>query len=126
LATGVMYGVATALFKTCSADLAHPLTLLTKWPVYVLMLAGAVGMVLNQSLYQIGVLAPGLTSLTLAEPVTAVAIGITAFHERLALDPVSSAALIGAVLAIAGGLWLITTDGSAAFEGPLDAVGPVS
>lgn len=109
LATGVMYGLAAALFKTCSRQLTHPGALLSDWPVYLLVAVGAIGVVLNQNVYQAGMLAPGLTSLTLAEPITAVAIGTTAFGERLHLSPSSLAAFAVAALLIVAGLWLITT-----------------
>jgi drug/metabolite transporter (DMT)-like permease len=104
-----MYGLAAALFKTCSRQLTHPGALLSDWPVYLLVAVGAIGVVLNQNVYQAGMLAPGLTSLTLAEPITAVAIGTTAFGERLHLSPSSLAAFAVAALLIVAGLWLITT-----------------
>jgi drug/metabolite transporter (DMT)-like permease len=109
LATGVMYGLAAALFKTCSRLITHPAVLLSDWPVYVLVVVGVLGVVLNQNVYQAGVLAPGLTSLTLAEPITAVVIGTTAFREHLHLSPASLGAFALAGLVILAGLWLITT-----------------
>ena len=117
LATGVVYGVATALFKACSHQVTHPALLLGNWPVYVLVLVGILGVVLNQNVYQSGVLAPGLTALTLAEPLTALAIGTTAFEERLSLHLLNAGALVVAVVMAATGLWLITTTGLPAARG---------
>ncbi len=109
LGTGVVYGLAAALLKACSEQLSHPVALLASWPVYLLIALGIFGVILNQNVYQAGALAPGLTSMTLAEPLTALAIGVAIFREHIPLSPENAGGIVAALVSLPVALWLIHT-----------------
>lgn len=107
VATGVIYGVGAALLKTVAERLASdPFALLTDWRLYALIVVGAAGLVLNQNAFQGGALTAPLTALTLAEPVVALVIGVTAFQEKLATGGPRIVLLVIAALVMARGIWL--------------------
>lgn len=104
VATGVTFGVVAALIKqiTTLALLGLP-AVLTSWPLYVLALAGAAGMLLSQAAYQAGPLTGSLPAITIADPVIGIAIGVLAFGETLAAGPLMLiAALAGFVVMTVG------------------------
>lgn len=107
VATGVLYGVTAPLLKTCASLVAHPLTLLSAWQLYVLVVAGLLGFVLNQNVYQSGRLVAGLTTLTLVEPVVALVIGVTAFGEHIDMHGGRGVGMALAALGIAVGIVLV-------------------
>lgn len=111
LATGGLYGVTSALLKVCAERLTggHPLSLLTTWEFWALVIAGATGLALNQNAFQDGPLAASLTALTLTEPVVGVAIGATAFHEHLCVSGVRAPLLAAAAVTMTYAIWLTST-----------------
>jgi drug/metabolite transporter (DMT)-like permease len=111
LATGGLYGVTSALLKVCAERLAggHPLSLLTSWELWALVVAGGAGLALNQNAFQDGPLAASLTALTLTEPVVGVAIGATAFHEHLSVSGLRAPFLAAAAVAMTYAIWLAST-----------------
>lgn len=85
LATGIMYGFASALMKNAYGLGSLSLTrLFTSWPLYALLVVGAVGIMLNQAAYQAGPLAGALPPLAIADPIVAIVFGVVAFDEALA------------------------------------------
>ncbi len=105
-AGGIGFGVTSALMKQCTADASDGTeTLLTSWPLYAVLLIGALAIVLTQLAYRAGALAESLPAMTVGDPATAVIIGVFAFHERVAGQPV--AVLIEAVgfVAMGVGTW---------------------
>lgn len=108
-ACGVLYGVTAALLKTCSSLVDHPLDLLSRGEPYALVLVGGAGLVLNQNAFQGARLAPGLVALSIAEPVIAVAIGVTAFHERISLDGGGLLVCIASVALLLGALAILAS-----------------
>ncbi|HEY7431364.1 MAG TPA: DMT family transporter [Streptosporangiaceae bacterium] len=94
-AAGIIYGLLDALTKS-SVDLltAHGAGVLLNWEPYGMAAAAAVGGAFGQSAFGAGALALSLPVIDTLEPVTAVVIAATIFHERLA----SSAALLGVQL----------------------------
>lgn len=112
IATGVLYGITAALLKDCSTQVAHPLTLLSDWRLYALLVVGLVGFALNQNVFQAGSLAAGLTAMTLTEPIVALVIGTTAFHEHLDAGGPRGAGLAAAALGIAASIILVAGDAS--------------
>ena len=84
VATGVLYGLGSALTKSVVSVLGDgPLALLTNWETYGLALSLGVGTLLQQSAFQAGALAASLPAVTVGEPVVAVAIGVAVLHEQL-------------------------------------------
>jgi len=84
-ASGVGYGIAAALLKQTTAIAAGGiLAVVVDWPVYALIIVGAVAVALTQLAYRAGPLRESLPPLTIADPATSIMIGALAFHEQLA------------------------------------------
>ena len=83
-AGGLVFGANAALTKTCAHLLSRgPVTLLSNWEPYVMLVAGACGMVLSQSAFQAGPLDASLPTLTAMDPLVSVVVGALAFGETL-------------------------------------------
>jgi len=109
-ATGLLYALTAALLKPFTTRLTtDPLSLLTDWHLYALVVVGLAGLVLNQNAFQSGPLAAPLTALTLIDPVASVLIAVTAFRERLSLGGPRLAIEIAAVAVMAAAMWLAAT-----------------
>jgi drug/metabolite transporter (DMT)-like permease len=84
-AAGVLFGLQDALTRNClaifSANGLHGL--LSSWQPYVLLVSGIYGLVLAQSSYEAGTLQMSLPSMTVAEPVIGILIGVLALDEPL-------------------------------------------
>lgn len=82
--TGVAYGLAAALTKSVVSLLDDGvLTLLTSWETYALVVALVGGTLVQQSAFQAGDLGASLPTITVGEPVVAVAIGVVVLSEQL-------------------------------------------
>jgi drug/metabolite transporter (DMT)-like permease len=96
---GMAFGLSAALTKQSLGEFhrgaAHLMG--TGYP-YLLLLAGAAGMVLAQSAFHSGALAASLPTLTLSEPVFAAAAGAALFGEHLRSGWLGALALLGAVV----------------------------
>jgi drug/metabolite transporter (DMT)-like permease len=94
LACGVDFGVTAFLLKvvpdTLPAGFSDPLR---QWPLYVLVLVGPTGFLLNQNAFQAGTLiAPVLAVITAADPLASIGIAHVWLHEAIASAPLSVAA----------------------------------
>lgn len=80
---GVLFGLQDALTRNCIAILNHSGVggLVTSWQPWVLVVSGIYGLVLAQSSYEAGTLPAALPSMTVAEPVVGILIGIIALDE---------------------------------------------
>jgi drug/metabolite transporter (DMT)-like permease len=89
-AAGIGYGLVAALIKEGTA-LFHSgfVHLLSDWPLYALIAVGGASLGLTQMAYRAGPLAKSMPALTVADPAASVIIGVLAFQERLARDPVA-------------------------------------
>lgn len=82
--TGVAYGLAAALTKSVVSLLDDGvLTVATSWETYVLVIALVGGTLVQQSAFQAGDLGASLPTITVGEPVVAVAIGVVVLSEQL-------------------------------------------
>jgi len=99
LAGGLGYGVVAALLKQdiglLDLGLRH---VLTSWAFYALLLVGPASVAVNQAAFNAGALVSSLPTLTMANPVAAIAIGAVVFGERVASAP---ALVAGQVLGFA-------------------------
>jgi hypothetical protein len=85
--TGLAYGLSAALTKGVVSLLDDgPVAVLSSWETYVLVAALLGGTLLQQSAFQAGDLAASLPAVTVAEPVVAVALGITVLGEQVHAD----------------------------------------
>lgn len=84
IAVGITYACTAALIKSCTniAD-GGPLALLTSWQLYVLIAAGASGLLLSQLAFQAGPLTASLPAIATVDPLLSVALGVFVYDERL-------------------------------------------
>ncbi|MFP5348164.1 MAG: DMT family transporter [Actinomycetes bacterium] len=96
---GIFYGVTAGMVKLVVTDLQQGLgVLLTNWPVYVMLVCGPLGFLLNQASFQAGVaLAPELAVIIITDPLVSIGIGITWLGENL---DSSAGAVVGQVLGL--------------------------
>jgi drug/metabolite transporter (DMT)-like permease len=84
-ATGIVLGATSAITERTSHRLGISLGhALSDWSPYVLVVVSIVGLVLNQSAFQAGDLKWSLPAITVLEPLVAILIGRTLFHEHIA------------------------------------------
>lgn len=102
--TGLCYGVGAALTKGV-VDLVGDgaVALLTSWETYALVVVSAGGTMLQQSAFQAGALAAALPTMTVAEPVVAVVVGVAVLGERVRSDGVELVGIgvLAAVMVVA-------------------------
>jgi drug/metabolite transporter (DMT)-like permease len=105
LAAGTVCGIVAALIKqvTAIAVLGLP-ALLAAWPLYALLVAGAVALLLGQTAYQAGPLTSSLPAITIADPIVGTALGVLAFSETIAAGPGTLPIATAALVAVAAGV----------------------
>jgi hypothetical protein len=94
---GVSYGVAAFVIKLLTSEFGGGLgAVFTNWPIYVFIVVGPAGFILNQNALQQGtLLAPVQAIISVADPVISVALGIAWLDVRLRSSP---AAIVGEVV----------------------------
>ena len=103
-AAGILFGLSAALTKPTVEFLHEGLgELFSNWEPYALAIAGVLGFVLQQVSLGTGRLAPAVATVSVANPVVGILLGIFLLDERLS-RPVSHivVACIGLGLALAG------------------------
>jgi drug/metabolite transporter (DMT)-like permease len=101
---GILFGLSAALTKP-TLDLLHQSVgeMLSHWQCYALAVAGVLGFVLQQVSLGTGRLAPSVATVSVANPVVGVLLGILIFDERLSRPAWHVlVAVIGLVLALGG------------------------
>jgi membrane protein YdbS with pleckstrin-like domain len=96
---GACYGVAAFCIKLVTAEVGHgPAVLFGNWPIYILLVTGPVGYLLNQDAFQQGTfLAPVQAIITSADPVISIALGILWLDVHVRNTP---AAIAGEVVSL--------------------------
>jgi drug/metabolite transporter (DMT)-like permease len=89
-AAGLTYAMTAALIKSSSdVALSHGVlsqgvvALLTGWQLYVLIVAGLVGLVLGQLAFQAGPLRASLPAIAIVDPLVSIAVGVFVYDEHL-------------------------------------------
>jgi drug/metabolite transporter (DMT)-like permease len=97
LATGACYGVSAFLIKIVTGNGLHHL--LTTWPIYVLIVVGPLGFLLNQNAFQESGdrIAPVLSIITAADPLISILLAAIFLSEKLNSSP---AGIIGQIVAL--------------------------
>jgi drug/metabolite transporter (DMT)-like permease len=101
---GIMFGLSSALTKP-TLDYLHASvgTMLSHWECYALAIAGVGGFVLQQVSLGTGRLAPSVATVSVANPVVGILIGILLLDERLSRPAWHVVvAVIGLTLALVG------------------------
>jgi drug/metabolite transporter (DMT)-like permease len=82
-AAGVAFGLTAAFMKAMTGELSRGFgNAVTSWPLYAMVVTGALGMFLVQSALQAGKLVASQPGISLLDPFTAIAWGVTVFHEH--------------------------------------------
>jgi uncharacterized membrane protein len=85
-----LYALNATLIKACTNVLVHgPVALAASWQLYLLVVTGAVGLLLNQLSYQAGPLAASLPAITVVDPLLAVLLGVVIYDENLRHTPLA-------------------------------------
>src|SRR6266513_437159 len=106
---GILFGISAALTKP-TVDFLHEGVgvMLSHWQCYVLAVAGVLGFVLQQVSLGTGRLAPSVATVSVANPIVGVLLGILLFDERLS-RPLWHVVVAAASLLVAlGGAVLIS------------------
>lgn len=116
IAVGLTYACTAALIKSCSDVVLSfgPLALLTSWQLYLLVAAGAVGLVLSQLAFQAGPLRASLPAIATVDPLVSIALGVLVYdeHLRAGLGPIT--AEVGCLLGLcAAAIYLSRISGAA-------------
>jgi hypothetical protein len=123
LGCGVCYGVAAFAVKLVTSDFGHGLGgLFSNWPIYILLVVGPAGYVLNQDAFQQGTfLAPVQAIITAADPVLSIALGIVWLDVRVHGGPAAIAGEVASLVLMIIGI-VITSQNSPQVSGPAEAM----
>ena len=105
---GVSYGVAAFVIKLLTSEFGGGLAaVFTNWPIYVFIVVGPAGFILNQNALQQGtLLAPVQAIISVADPVISIALGIAWLDVRLRSSPGAIAGEIISFLLLTVGIIL--------------------
>ncbi|MCW2723168.1 MAG: hypothetical protein JWN35_89 [Frankiales bacterium] len=109
IAVGITYASTAALIKSCTnIVVAHGLlSLLTSWQLYVLVAAGATGLILSQLAFQAGPLTASLPAIATVDPLLSIALGVVVYEENLRHGlPAMSGAAVCLVVMSASAIYL--------------------
>jgi len=84
IAVGALYATTAALLKALT-DIAvrHPIAIAWSWQLYVVIVLGAAGLVLNQLAFQAGPLTASLPAISIVDPLLSIVVGVWVFDEHL-------------------------------------------
>jgi drug/metabolite transporter (DMT)-like permease len=110
-ATGIVFGVTSAITERTSHRLGVSFGhMLDDWSLYVLVAVSIGGLLLNQSAFQAGDLKWSLPAITVLEPLVAILIGQTLFHEHIATGALNvTGEILGLALMVVGVLVLASS-----------------
>jgi hypothetical protein len=110
---GFLYGATGPLLRVVATGLDTPRTLFTTWPVYLLVIVGIAGYLLNQNAFQAGSLPAPLAVLTILDPVVGATAGLVFLHERVSTSIGDLSAMVLAAVAVICGVVLLSRTGPA-------------
>jgi drug/metabolite transporter (DMT)-like permease len=94
--TGALFGITAALTKSSVVLIGDDgIGALGHWEPYALAVMGGLGFVLNQRAFQAGSLTASLPTLTVVEPLVAVAVGVTMLDETVSSHGAAAWVAIG-------------------------------
>jgi drug/metabolite transporter (DMT)-like permease len=106
---GVLFGLVAGMLKL-SLQVVNTdgiVGLLTAWPTYGLLLAGAGGVLTNQRAYRTAGLSASMPALNIVNGLTSLTFGFTVFSEVPRHSPVFLAVEAAALACMAVGLWML-------------------
>jgi hypothetical protein len=109
LACGVCFGVTAFAVKLLTSEFgAGPAMVFTNWPVYLLVVVGPAGFILNENAFQQDrSLAPVQAIITSADPVISIGLGVLLLGVRLRSSPAEIFAEIASLLLMITGIVIV-------------------
>lgn len=109
---GISFAATAAALKGTTDAFSHGLVaVFTGWPLYLLVAAGAVGLLLNQLAFASGPLRASLPAITTLDPLASLVIGVVVYDERLRHGPLAVvAAAVGLTVVVAATLALTRSE----------------
>jgi hypothetical protein len=126
LACGLCYGVAAFSIKLVTAEFGGgPSQVLSDWPIYLFLVVGPLGFLLNQDAFQQGTfLAPVQAIITSADPVVSIGLGIAWLNVTVRNSPAAIAGQVVALLVMVAGIVVTAQHSPQAAEHPTPASAP--
>ncbi len=120
---GLLFGLVAGMIKLSLQVLNDGGwgAMLTSWPPYALLLAGAGGVLTNQRAYATAGLSASMPALNIVNGLTSLAFGFTVFSEVPRHSPLFLVIELGALGCMAAGLWLLIQFEEAHQQEPLPA-----
>jgi drug/metabolite transporter (DMT)-like permease len=111
LATGIVYGVTAAVAKVTISTLHEgPAAVLTHWSLWVLVVIGPLGFLINQHAFREGELvSPVVAVITVTDPLVGIAVGLLWLGERLHSGPGAIVGELAGLALMAGGVWVVAS-----------------
>jgi hypothetical protein len=106
---GVLFGLVAGSMKLTLQQLGDGGVgaMLTSWPPYAVLLAGAGGVLTNQRAYRVAGLSASMPVLNIVNGLTALAFGFIVFSEVPRHSPLFLLMEAGALACMAAGLWML-------------------
>ena len=94
IAVGTIYAALAALLKAITDIVARsPIDLFVSWQLYVVLVIGALGLLLNQLAFQAGPITASLPATATVDPLLSVVVGVVVYDERISTGPGGGALL---------------------------------
>ncbi len=109
-ATAVMWALEATFIKA-TTDTMSVLGLwgaFTRWPIYALIIGGAVGLLCEQAALHVGPLSVSQPFIVIVDPVVSVALGVWLYHEHLLTGTLHLAVGVPAFVLMCAGIVLLT------------------
>ncbi|MGH3745007.1 MAG: DMT family transporter [Mycobacteriales bacterium] len=102
-ASGLLFGLQAALTSDADRLVSHPLSLLSSWVPYAVLVVAVLGTLFLQSAYEMAPLPASFPAQVTVEPITGVVLGVTVLDGSIRLGPPALAlAVLGLVAMLAG------------------------
>ena len=99
VAVGAIYAATAALLKALTnVAVQAPLHLFVSWQLYVVIVLGAAGLLLNQLAFQAGPITASLPATASVDPLLSIVIGVFVYDERIHRGPWGGAAFITLII----------------------------
>ena len=110
-AAGILFALSAALTKTVVSELDNgPVTLITTWPLYGLVVVGYISMTLNQMSLDAGALAATMATSTALDPIASVVLGLALFKESIDASPVEVLVVLLALGVVVAAMIVLARD----------------
>lgn len=88
IAVGTIYAALAALLKAVTDIVARsPLHIFISWQLYVVVIIGALGLLLNQLAFQAGPITASLPATATVDPLLSVVVGVVVYDEQISRGP---------------------------------------